>query len=116
MATTAGIVARPPPADLAVTVAPRQGQVALAQDAGDAHGGAHREEGVEHQREPRLDLPIGILDDRTGLVPLEPGRQHQRQGAALGLGQEPGGEPGAQGVQLQLGDRPLEAEEQAPVG
>jgi hypothetical protein len=56
---------RRPPADVAVTVAPRQGQPARLQGAHHRHRRAHLEEGGEHQGDADLDLLVGVLGDHA---------------------------------------------------
>ena len=74
------------------------------------------EEGGEDQVEPVLDLLVGMLEHPPQGVADQPDRQRQGQFAAPGLVEEPGGQAGAQGVQLQFGDQALQAQDQSAVG
>jgi hypothetical protein len=47
---------------------------------------------------------------------MKPIGKSERQFAALGLGEEAGGQPSTDRVQFELRYRPLQAEEEAPVG
>ena len=62
-----------------------------------------------------LDLDVGILHDDLARFTDQTHGKHLGQFAASRLGQKPGRQPATNRMQLQLGDRPLEAEKQAPV-
>jgi hypothetical protein len=57
-----------------------------------------------------------LTDDHTARIADEADRQSERRFASLGLGEEAGGQPSADRVQFELRYRPLQAEEEAPVG
>jgi hypothetical protein len=103
------------PEDIAQAVAARQTQMPLAQSTHDLGGGLAGQEQLEHQRQSILHFPVGMLEHLSGGVPLQPHRQAHRQLATLGLVQQAGVEPIAQGVQFHLGDLALEAQQQPPV-
>ena len=58
---------------------------------------------------------VGVLGHRALGTARKSRRQCQRQVAALGLAQQAGGQAAAQRVQLDLGDRPLQAQEKASI-
>jgi hypothetical protein len=103
------------PDDVAEAVAPRQAQVPLPQPAHDLGGGLAGQEQVEHQGQPVLHFPVGMLEHLSAGIAHQPHRQAQSQLATLGLVQQPGVKPVPQGVQLHLGDLALEAQQQPAV-
>ena len=62
------------------------------------------------------DLAVRVLDDPARRVAGQAGGEGQGQLAAARLVEQAGRQPGADGVQLQLGDQPLQAEDQPAVG
>lgn len=104
------------PGDIAARFTPRQVQPTGAQAAHHLGRRALLEEAAEHQFHTALHGTVRILGHRALGTARKSRRQCQRQVAALGLAQQAGGQAAAQRVQLDLGDGPLQAKQQAPVG
>lgn len=73
-------------------------------------------EAREDEAKPGLHLQVGVLDDDLARHAHQPHRQGEREVAARCFGQQARGQPAADRVQLQFGDRALEPQEQTAVG
>jgi hypothetical protein len=85
-------------------VAARNVETAIVQDAHDLGHGAELQKHLEDKPQPFLNRHVGILDDHTARVADQADRQSERQLAALGLGEEAGGQPTADRVQFEFRD------------
>ena len=97
-------------------VAARKVETAMVQHAHDLRHGAELQEHLEDKPQPFLNRHVGILDDHTARIADEADRQSERELTALGLGEEACGQPTADRVQFKLRYRPLQTEEETPVG
>lgn len=106
---------RPPPDQIARAVPSGEQQFLVVEATYDLAGRLDPEEGGEDQRQAGLDFLIGVLEHAAERVPHQPDRQGQGPFAPLGLVEQPGRQAGAERVQLQFGDQPLQAQDQATI-
>jgi hypothetical protein len=92
----------------------REGQVLGVERLDHRAGRPGRGEGAEQVLQGAAHPGVGVEHDLAAGVVGQAGGQRQCQLAALGLGQDPAAQPGADQVELSLGHGALEAE-QKPV-
>jgi hypothetical protein len=104
------------PDHVAEAVLAREQQIVIVEDTHDLARRPDLEEGREDQTEPTLHLLVGMLEHASQRIPHQPDRQSQGQFTALGLVEQPGGQTGFQGVQLQLRDQALQTKNEPTIG
>ena len=109
-------IARADPSHPSLTDRPAREQLPVGdQLADDLPGGAGAAPDLEHALDRVPDLLVSAQDDPVVLVALEPGRQMHHELAARGLVPQPASQPRADQVQLRLGHRALQPEQQPVV-
>jgi len=104
------------PAQIAIAITARQCQAAGNEDPHRLRSCSYFQESLEEQQQAFLHLNIGVLGNHARRVAHKTRWQLQGQLTAFGFRQKPGRHSAPNGVQFQLRDRPLQAEQQAAIG